>query len=182
MPKTIGYSLIGDAHPDEAGARAALARIAVSVGRIYLDTDLRGHPKDRPGLCAALAACRPRDVLAAPSLGRLALSEADLEEMTDMIINAEVLLNVGGLIFDPVNDQGRPVYDSYLRSGGLPVPRRAGRPGPVSSQRPKQADKDMRWTSTEPCPATRRPGITALGANWSTGPRCVPAWRATGSR
>jgi hypothetical protein len=34
--------------------------------------------------------------------------------MTDLLINAEVVLNIGGVVFDPANDEGRPVFDSFL--------------------------------------------------------------------
>jgi len=114
MPKTVGYSLIKDTQPEVAGARAALARLGVPSGQVYTDTGLSTRAQDRPGLRAALAACRPHDVLAVPSLGRLALSVPDLEEMTGLLVNAEVVLNIGGIVFDPVNDDGRPVFDSFL--------------------------------------------------------------------
>jgi DNA invertase Pin-like site-specific DNA recombinase len=91
VPKTVGYSLIENTQPEMARARATLAQLGVASRQVYPDTDLRVQAQDRPGLCAALAACRPRDVLAVPSLGRLALSMPDLEQMTDMIINAEVV-------------------------------------------------------------------------------------------
>ena len=132
MAKTVGYSLIEDTQPELAGARAALAKLGVPSGQIYTDTDPRGRAQDRPGLRSALAACRPRDVLAAPSLGRLAVSLSDLEQMTDMIINAEVTLNIGGVVFDPANDEGRSVYDSFLHCGASPCRSAQEYPKPVN--------------------------------------------------
>jgi DNA invertase Pin-like site-specific DNA recombinase len=117
MLRTIGYCLVDDAPVELESARAALVRLGAPADRIYVDIEPNTPAQDRLGLNAALTACRPRDVLAVPSLDRLARSMSELDELTETIVDAEVLLNVGGVVFDPVNDEEKPIYASLLAYG-----------------------------------------------------------------
>ncbi|AUA08108.1 hypothetical protein GCM10009548_69810 [Streptomyces malaysiensis subsp. malaysiensis] len=109
-----GTRLIGYAHlrQDPSDFRAQLARLrllGVAEDDIYWD-----HRASQAGLADALAACRPGDMLTVTSLDRLAPSPEALEELTGVLIDREVRLNVGGLVINPANEEGRSLFESIL--------------------------------------------------------------------
>lgn len=77
------------------------------------DDKLSGASWDRPGLKAALAACKPGDVLVAWKLDRLGRSTAELVKLADDLNKREVGLKIltgQGAAIDTTQPAGRLVY------------------------------------------------------------------------
>ncbi len=105
----IGYARVSaDAH-DLAAQREALAALGVTSDCIYVDYGLTGGGRDRPGLRAALAACRAGDTLVVTKLHRLAHSIADALEIGEQLTERGARLNVGGQTFDPSDPASRVI-------------------------------------------------------------------------
>ncbi len=111
--RQIGYARIGDIDTDLFAQVNRLQELGVSPDDIYLDQGRIGDGASYVGLQRALEAGRPGDVLVVASLARLAGSLADLEHLTPEIIDRELKLNVGGMVFDPANDVGRTLFDTF---------------------------------------------------------------------
>jgi DNA invertase Pin-like site-specific DNA recombinase len=66
----IGYARVSTDAQDLAAQRTALLALGVAVDRVYVDHDLTGTNRDRPGLAAALAAVRTGDTFVVTKLDR----------------------------------------------------------------------------------------------------------------
>jgi DNA invertase Pin-like site-specific DNA recombinase len=78
MPETmIGYARCSTDEQDLTAQQQRLTELGVSPERIYLDHELTGTNRARPGLDQALAAVRAGDTLVVPKLDRLARSVPD---------------------------------------------------------------------------------------------------------
>lgn len=115
----IGYARVSiDAH-DLAAQQDALAELGVDRGRIYVDFGLVGADRERPGLRAALAACRRGDTLVVTELHRLAHSVADACEISERLAERGTFLNVGGRSFDVRGPDGRLILDTLAAVAGF---------------------------------------------------------------
>jgi len=111
-----GSHRIGYATADDPAALHAqldwLARHGIPRERTFVDGIARA-PR-RVGLEGALAAAR-RGTLTITALDRLAVSEAELEALTPLLVDNEITLDIGGIVsVDPSNDIGRSLFDTYL--------------------------------------------------------------------
>jgi DNA invertase Pin-like site-specific DNA recombinase len=68
----IGYARMSTEEQDLTAQRDGLAALGVDPSRIYVDHELTGTNRERPGLREALAACRAGDTLVVIKLDRLA--------------------------------------------------------------------------------------------------------------
>jgi DNA invertase Pin-like site-specific DNA recombinase len=73
----IGYARCLTDQQDLTAQRDGLIGLGVAAHRIYVDHGLTGTSRERPGLRAALAACRDGDTLVVTKLDRLARSLPD---------------------------------------------------------------------------------------------------------
>jgi DNA invertase Pin-like site-specific DNA recombinase len=64
----IGYARCSTDQQDLTAQRDALAGLGVTPARIYVDHELTGTNRDRPGLREAMAACRDGDTLVVAKL------------------------------------------------------------------------------------------------------------------
>ena len=79
----VGYARCFTEQQDLTAQRDALAKLGVTLERIYLDHGLTGTNRERPGLREALAACRAGDTLVVTKLDRLARSLPDARDIVD---------------------------------------------------------------------------------------------------
>ncbi len=70
----IGNARVFTDEQDLTAQRDALAAMTTGEDRIYVDHELTGSNRNRPGLREALAACRAGDTLVVTKLHRLARS------------------------------------------------------------------------------------------------------------
>jgi DNA invertase Pin-like site-specific DNA recombinase len=98
----IGYARCSTDNQDLTAQRDGLIALGVKPKRIYVDHGLTGRNRDRPGLRQALAACRAGDTLVVTKLDRLARSLPDARDIVEELTAAEVKLNIGGSIHDPI--------------------------------------------------------------------------------
>lgn len=70
----IGYARVSTEEQDLTAHRDGLAALGAEPSRSYVDHGLTGTYRERPGLRAALAACRAGDPLVLTKLDRLARS------------------------------------------------------------------------------------------------------------
>lgn len=56
---TLGYARVSTAGQDLTAQTDALVALGVPMERVFTDKGMTGTKRDRPGLRAALAACRP---------------------------------------------------------------------------------------------------------------------------
>lgn len=107
----IGYARVSTAEQDLTAQRQALAALGVDEKRIYVDHGLTGRNRDRPGLTAALAACREGDTLVVAKLDRLARSIPDARDIVGELTDAGVKLAIGGSVHDPTDPIGRLLFN-----------------------------------------------------------------------
>ncbi|MFI6743128.1 recombinase family protein [Nonomuraea sp. NPDC050451] len=107
--RSIGYARIHDEPGDFHGQVAGLAELGVRAEEMFWDRCASA----REGLIGAVLRCEPGDTLTVTALDRLATSLEDLEDLTPMLIDREIRLNIGGVVFDPVNEVGRSVFDTF---------------------------------------------------------------------
>ncbi|MDX3855347.1 recombinase family protein [Streptomyces sp. AK02-01A] len=112
--RRVGYSLIRDEEQDLRDQSARLRRLQVRDRDMHWDLVRENPPGLHTGLRAALESCTPGDLLVVPALDRLAISLEDLEDMSPHLIEREIRLDIGGVVFEPFNDNGQSVCDSYL--------------------------------------------------------------------
>ena len=62
----VGYARCSTDQQDLTAQHDGLLGLGVEADRIYVDHDLTGTNRERPGLREALAACRAGDTLATP--------------------------------------------------------------------------------------------------------------------
>ena len=98
----IGYCRCSTDTQDLTAQHDALTALGVKANRIYVDHGLTGRNRDRPGLREALAACRSGDTLVVTKLDRLARSLPDARDIVEELTAAEVKLNIGGSLHDPI--------------------------------------------------------------------------------
>lgn len=96
----VGYARCALGGHDVPAEQAALTALGVDPARLYLDRGLTRSAPERPGLRAALNACRPGDVLVVSKLYRLARSVPDAREIIDELTARQVSLNLGGTTHD----------------------------------------------------------------------------------
>lgn len=96
----VGYARCAVSGHDVPAEQAALTALGVDPTRIHLDRGLTQSAPERPGLRAALTACRPGDVLVVTKLYRLARSVPDARKIIDELTARQVRLNLGGTTHD----------------------------------------------------------------------------------
>ncbi|MGW0095324.1 recombinase family protein [Streptomyces sp. NPDC003328] len=116
MPGTrlIGYGRVRNDPADFHEQFTRLRNLGVAEENIHWDRGRTGHFVSQEGLTEALASSRPGDTLVITALDRLAPSLEALEQLTPDLIDHEIRLNVNGLVFDPANEVGRSVFDTFL--------------------------------------------------------------------
>lgn len=111
MGELIGYARFSTVLQDLTAQREILASLGVSEERIYLDKDLTGTNRARPGLDQALAAVRSGDTLVVPKLDRLARSVPDARDIGDTLGQRGVRLSLGGSIYDPADPMSKMFFN-----------------------------------------------------------------------
>ncbi len=107
----IGYARCSTGTQDLTPQRDGLAALGVKTNRVYVDHELTGRNRDRPGLRPARAACRAGDTLVVTKLDRLARSLPDARDIVEELTTAEVKLNIGGSVHDPDDPIGRLLFN-----------------------------------------------------------------------
>jgi len=110
-PVLIGYARVSTSGQDLTAQRDALQGLGVDEARIYVDHGLTGRNRERPGLVAALAACRAGDTLVVTKLDRLARSIPDARDIASELTRQNVRLSLGGSIHDPADPVGRLLFN-----------------------------------------------------------------------
>ena len=105
----VGYARVST--QDLTAQRDALAALGVPGDRTYVDHDLTGSDRDRPGLREALAGCRSGDTLVVTKLDRLARSLPDARDILEDLTTREVKLSIGGSVHDPTDPVGRLLFN-----------------------------------------------------------------------
>jgi DNA invertase Pin-like site-specific DNA recombinase len=108
---TLGYARVSTDGQDLTAQTDALVALGVPSERVFSDKGMTGTRRDRPGLKAALAACRPGDTLVVTKLDRLARSLRDATDIAEELTKRSVRLNLGGSIYDPTDPVGRLLFN-----------------------------------------------------------------------
>ena len=108
---TFGYARVSTNTQDLTTQTEALTKLGVAPERIFSDKGMTGTKRDRPGLKAVLAACRPGDTLVVTKLDRLARSLRDATDIAAELTAAGVRLNLGGSVYDPTDPVGRLLFN-----------------------------------------------------------------------
>lgn len=136
----IGYARVSTRKQDVAAQIERLRVLGVARDRVYTDQGLSGRTRQRPGLDAALAACRQGDTLVVTKLDRLARSVRDAADIFQLLDTRGVALSIDGTVYDPQVPTGKLMlsilsmiaeFEADLISArtreGLQVARAAGR-------------------------------------------------------
>jgi len=107
----VGYARCSTEQQDLTAQRDALAKLGVTLERIYVDHGLTGTNRERPGLREALAACRAGDTLVVTKLDRLARSLPDARDIVDELTRPQVRLRIAGAVHDPDDPVGRLLFN-----------------------------------------------------------------------
>ena len=107
----VGYARCSTEQQDLTAQRDALAKLGVTLDRIYVDHGLTGTNRERPGLREALAACRAGDTLVVTKLDRLARSLPDARDIVDELTRPQVRLRIAGAVHDPDDPVGRLLFN-----------------------------------------------------------------------
>lgn len=108
---TLGYARVSTASQDLTAQTDALIALGVPAERVFTDKGMTGTKRDRPGLRAVLAACRPGDTLVVTKLDRLARSLRDATDIAEELTKKGVRLNLGGSVYDPTDPVGRLLFN-----------------------------------------------------------------------
>lgn len=108
---TLGYARVSTTGQDVTAQTDALIALGVPAERIFTDKGLTGTKRDRPGLRAALAACRPGDTLVVTKLDRLARSLRDATDIAEELTKKGIRLSLGGSVYDPTDPVGRLLFN-----------------------------------------------------------------------
>ena len=79
---------------------ATLKALGVAPSGIWTDQGKSGTTRDRPGLKAALAACREGDTLMVTGLDRLSRKTIDALQIAQELWDRQVSIAVGGMVFN----------------------------------------------------------------------------------
>lgn len=136
----IGYARVSTNKQDVAAQVERLRVLGVEHDRVYTDQGLSGRTRQRPGLGAALAACRQGDTLVVTKLDRLARSVRDAADIFQLLDTRGVALSIDGTVYDPQVPTGKLMlsilsmiaeFEADLISArtreGLQIAREAGR-------------------------------------------------------
>jgi Resolvase, N terminal domain len=107
----IGYARCSTDTQDLTAQRDRLRELGVAGDRIYLDHELTGTSRKRPGLDQALAAVREGDTLVVPKLDRLARSVPDARGIGDDLAARGIRLSLGGQVYDPADPMGKMFFN-----------------------------------------------------------------------
>jgi len=107
----VGYARCSTEQQDLTAQRDALAKLGVTLERIYVDHGLTGTNRERPGLREALAACRAGDTLVVTKLDRLARSLPDARDIVYELTRRQVRLRIAGAVHDPDDPVGRLLFN-----------------------------------------------------------------------
>lgn len=107
----IGYARCSTDEQDLTGQRAGLAALGVTADRIYVDHELTGCNRERPGLREALAACWEGDTLVVTKPDRLGRSLPDARAIADELTARRVRLSLGGAVYDSTDPVGRLLFN-----------------------------------------------------------------------
>lgn len=103
----IGYARVSTNKQDVAAQVERLRVLGVEHDRVYTDQGLSGRTRKRPGLDAALAACRQGDTLVVTKLDRLARSVRDAADIFQLLDTRGVALSIDGTVYDPQVPTGK---------------------------------------------------------------------------
>jgi DNA invertase Pin-like site-specific DNA recombinase len=107
----IGYARVSTTNQDLTAQRDGLAALGVDADRVYVDHGLTGTTRARPGLFAALAACRTGDTLVVTKPDRLARSLPGARDIVEELTTRGVRLQLGGSVHDPTDTVGRLLFN-----------------------------------------------------------------------
>ncbi len=107
----IGYARVSTAQQDLTAQRNILVSLGVDEQNLYVDQGLTGTNRTRPGLDRALAAVREGDELVVSKLDRLARSIRDAHDITDELSRKQVVLSIGGSLYDPTDPTGKLLFN-----------------------------------------------------------------------
>lgn len=108
---TLGYARVSTSSQDLTAQTDALVALGVPAERVFTDKGMTGTKRDRPGLRAVLAACRPGDTLVVTKLDRLARSLRDATDIAAELTKKGVRLSLGGSVYDPTDPVGRLLFN-----------------------------------------------------------------------
>jgi hypothetical protein len=187
----VGYARCFTDQQDLTAQRDALLALGVEVDRIYVDHDLTGTNRERPGLREALAACRAGDTVVVTKLDRLARSLPDARAIADELTARQISLSLGGSVYDPTDAVGRLLFNVLamvaefesdlirLRTReGMKVAKAKGRlrANSRSSTVAKKRTSSPLCTAVSTAPP-RSPSSSASAAPPSTAPSNVSGWQ-----
>ena len=107
----IGYARVSTFEQDITVQRVQLQNLGVERSRIYIDHGYTGRNLERPGLAAALAACRADDILIVTKLDRLARSLPDANNIAQRLAREGVALQIGTAVYDPTDPVGKLIFN-----------------------------------------------------------------------
>lgn len=107
-----GYARVGDTE-DQDEQRRQLIALGVRPESIHFDAGLQGTRHRLPNRDALLEELTSGDTVVVTGLERLARSAAELGEITTLIRDRNVRLNVGGTVYDPSTEAGRTGFELF---------------------------------------------------------------------
>ena len=96
----VGYARCSTDEQDAGIQIEQLTALGVAPDRIYIDKELTGTSRARPGLDQDLAAVREGDTLTVTKLGRLARSLPDALDIVGQLSARGVRFALGGSVYD----------------------------------------------------------------------------------
>ena len=96
----IGYARCSSNTQDLYVQTATLQALGVAPSDIYPDQGRTGINRDRPGLKAAMAACRPGDTLMVTAMDRLSRQAVDALNIGQELWDRGVSIGVGGMVLN----------------------------------------------------------------------------------
>ena len=100
IPALIGYARCSTNTQHLHVQREQLERLGVAPSAIYPDQGQSGTSRQRPGLLAALAACRSGDTLVVMAVDRLSRKTIDALNIAQELWARQVSIRVGGMVFN----------------------------------------------------------------------------------
>jgi len=100
IPALVGYARCSTGHQFVDLQVAQLQGLGVAPSGIYRDEGKTGTTRDRPGLRAALAACRSGDTLVVTALDRLSRKTIDALNISQELWDRDVSIGVAGMVFN----------------------------------------------------------------------------------
>jgi len=99
-PALVGYARCSSSDQYLHLQVAELSRLGVAPSGLHQDHGYSGRTRDRPGLLAALAACRPGDTLVVTRADRLSRKAIDALNIAQELSDRGVSIAVGAMVFN----------------------------------------------------------------------------------